>query len=62
MQRREEQWRDGYHTTKAGEEIWLEDMTYDHLENTIRLFDKQGLWDTKPLRKERARRIKLGIK
>ncbi len=50
----ESSWQDGYHTTRDGDELRLEDMTDDHLRNTIRFF-KDKL-DTTPLEEELASR------
>lgn len=49
----EDGWAEGYHTTRDGDELRLEDMTDDHLRNTIKFFEKL---DTTPLEEELASR------
>mgnify|MGYP001600830983 CR=1 FL=1 len=51
-------WASGFHTTRDGDELRLEDMTDDHLRNTIRFF-KDKL-DTTPLEEELASRYGNG--
>jgi hypothetical protein len=47
-------WVEGFHSTREGDEIRLEDMTDKHLQNTINFF-KDKL-DTTPLEEELASR------
>jgi len=47
----EEQWEQGYHTTKDGQEIGLRDMKDSHIRNCIRFFGNKG-FDTILLEKE----------
>lgn len=42
------EWRNGFHTDGTGKRHTLDEMNYEHLENTIRLFP---YLDTSPLRK-----------
>lgn len=46
----EQGWQEGFHTTREGEEMRLEEMTDIHLKNTIRYFE--GKLDVTPLRDE----------
>lgn len=50
----ESQWAEGYHTTRNGDEVLIEEMTDNHLRNTINFF-KDKL-DTTPLEEELASR------
>jgi hypothetical protein len=52
----EQGWQEGFHTTREGVEMRLEEMTEEHLKNTIRYFE--GKLDVSPLEAELESRNK----
>lgn len=58
----EDDWKEGFHTTRDGEEMRLEDMTESHLRNTIAFFQRsEHDYDTTPLEQELEGRYGHGI-
>jgi len=58
----EENWREGFHTTREGDVLRLEEMTESHLRNTIAYFNREGYdYDTTPLEQELEGRYGDGI-
>jgi hypothetical protein len=49
---REDEWREGFHTTAVGKKLRLSEMEETHLINTINRFHRMGDWDTRPLSRE----------
>ncbi len=54
--KREEDWKNGVHTTSEGFEWQITDMTDLHIENTIEHFKYRLHYDTRPLEEELKRR------
>ena len=50
IERRYEEWKEGYHTDRNGKRHDVYKMDIDHLRNTIKLFSNTG-WNTRELEK-----------
>lgn len=54
-EKREDEWKNGIHVDQNDTEYFIKDMTTQHLENTIRYFQRDGL-DITPLEEEIKKR------